>query len=121
MKKRLAVFLLTCIMLTGCTKVIDTQRESTQNNVPTVKSDVEKDFENLTLQANLGDASSQAELGLIYYYGRGVPQDYSKAFYWLQQAANHGHKEMQGMLALMYEKGQGVDQNDVSALVKYHF
>ena len=47
MKKRLAVFLLTCIMLTGCTKVIDTQRESTQNNVPTVKSDVEKDFENL--------------------------------------------------------------------------
>ena len=84
MKKRLAVFLLTCIMLTGCTKVIDTQRESTQNNVPTVKSDVEKDFENLTLQANLGDASSQAELGLIYYYGRGVPQDYSKAFYWLQ-------------------------------------
>ena len=89
MKKKLAVFLLTSIMLTGCNKATNTQMNSIQNNVPTVKSDVEKDFEDLTVQANLGDASSQAELGLIYYYGRGVPQDYSKAFYWLQQAANH--------------------------------
>jgi hypothetical protein len=94
MEKILTTFLLTGIMLTGCTKAIDTKMNGIQNNVPTVKSDVEKDFEDLTVQANLGDGSSQAQLGLIYYYGRGVPQDYSKAFYWLQQAANHGHKEM---------------------------
>src|SRR5699024_9286705 len=100
-------------------KAIDTQMNSIQNNVPTVKSDVEKDFDDLTVQANLGDASSQGQLGLIYYYGKGLPQDYSKAFYWLQQAANHGDKEMQGMLALMYEKGQGVHQNDAKAFELY--
>ena len=66
MKKRLAAFLLTGIMLTGCHRAIDTQINSIQNNVPTVKSDVEKDFDDLTVQANLGDASSQGQLGLIY-------------------------------------------------------
>ena len=53
MEKILTTFLLTGIMLTGCTKAIDTKMNGIKNNVPTVKSDVEKDFEDLTVQANL--------------------------------------------------------------------
>ena len=79
----LAAFLFTGIMLTGCNKVIDIQMNSVHHKVLTVKSDAKKDYENITVQANEGDASSQAQLGLIYYYGKGVPKDYSKAFYWL--------------------------------------
>ena len=54
MREMLAAFLFTGLMLTGCSKAIDTQMNSVHHKVSTVKSDVEKDYENLTVQANQG-------------------------------------------------------------------
>jgi TPR repeat protein len=61
--------------------------------------------------AEKGDAKAQHNLGVMYDYGRGVPQDYTKAWKWYQMAAEHGIPEAQHNLGLMYYQGQGVPQN----------
>jgi len=41
----------------------------------------------LISRAEQGDASAQYDLASMYYYGKGVPQDYRKAFDWYSMAA----------------------------------
>jgi len=65
--------------------------------------------------AELGDASSQALLGFMYEYGRGVAQDYGAAVYWYTCAADQGHPTAQYLLGLMYDKGHGVVRSDLLA------
>jgi TPR repeat protein len=43
--------------------------------------------------AEQGDANTQHNLGLMYYNGRGVPQDYVQAHMWWNLAAAVGHKD----------------------------
>lgn len=45
-------------------------------------------FEDL---ASKGDADSQRNLGLMYYNGQGVKQDYKKAIEWYEKAATQGY------------------------------
>ncbi len=52
-----------------------------------------------------GDVEKQKKLGLIYYYGEGVSQDYAEAVKWYRKAAEQGHAEAQYHLGDMYEKG----------------
>jgi len=40
--------------------------------------------------AEQGDAKSQRNLGICYYEGKGVPQDYKKAVHWLSKAEAQG-------------------------------
>jgi hypothetical protein len=69
-----------------------------------------------TLQkaAKQGDAGAQSSLGLMYYLGEGVPQDYTKAAYWFQKAAEQGHAQAQCNLGVMYRDGQGVPKDEAA-------
>ena len=58
--------------------------------------------------ALMGYASAQADLGLCYDNGLGVPQNYAKAVEWYTKAANQGNMYAQRNLALSYKNGQGV-------------
>ena len=58
---------------------------------------------------------AQRNLGLMYGYGRGVPQDDAKAFKWLQKAAEQGNAVAQRYLGYMYETGRGVPKNTAKA------
>jgi len=69
--------------------------------------------------AEKGDAKAQHNLGVMYDYGRGVPQDYTKALKWYRMAAEHGIPEAQHNLGLMYYQGQGVPQNYAEAAKWY--
>ncbi|GEM_PF-1518550 len=60
-------------------------------------------------QQNLPEA--QKWLGVLFYQGQGVPQDYYEAFRWFEKSAEQGSAEAQNNLALMYFKGEGVKQN----------
>ncbi len=40
--------------------------------------------------AKQGVADAQHNLGLMYYYGKGVPQDYAEAMGWWSKAAEQG-------------------------------
>ena len=41
--------------------------------------------------AEQGNASAQYYLGVMYYYGQGVPQDYKTAVKWYKPAAKQGN------------------------------
>ncbi len=60
--------------------------------------------------------ASQYALGVMYYKGEGVPQDYSLAAQWFRKAATQGSREAQCRLGLMYYSGQGVPQSGQEAV-----
>lgn len=66
--------------------------------------------------AERGDASAQNELGLLYYEGRGVPQDHRKAKEWFDKAVEHGHPGAQVNLGTLYLRGEGAPQSSQMAL-----
>ena len=65
--------------------------------------------------AERADAWAQYSLGVMYYRGRGVAQDYTKAREWLEKAATQGNANAQFSLGLMYKNGRGVAQDDARA------
>ena len=62
-----------------------------------------------------GDPIAQTYLGIMYYRGQGVPQNFNVATYWLHIASRAGVPTAQYFLGLMYDKGQGVPQDFVYA------
>lgn len=68
-------------------------------------------FQILKPLAEQGDANAQINLGLIYRWGQGVPQDYGEAAKWWRKAAEQGHADVQVSLGTMYYFGLGVLQD----------
>jgi uncharacterized protein len=66
-------------------------------------------------RAARGDANAQAQLGFMYEYGRGIPQDYQLAVRWYLCAAVQGQPNAQFELGLMYDKGHGVPPSSTVA------
>jgi hypothetical protein len=66
-------------------------------------------------RAARGDPNAQAQLGFMYEYGRGVPQDYQLAVRWYLCAAVQGQPNAQFELGLMYDKGHGVPPSSTVA------
>jgi TPR repeat protein len=66
--------------------------------------------------AKAGNADAQHLLGLMYYMGRGVAQDYKQAFAWHQKAALQGKADAQYVIGAMYYKGNAVPQDQKQAL-----
>jgi hypothetical protein len=66
-------------------------------------------------QAQQGDAASQRKLGVMYYLGHGVAQDYGVASEWLTRSAEQGDHVAQMMIGAMYAEGQGVPRDLVRA------
>ena len=69
----------------------------------------------LRSKAEQGDAEAQYNLGMLYYEGHGVTQDYATARHWWEQAAAHGNASAQFRLGVLYQKGRGVPQDDTTA------
>ena len=59
-------------------------------------------------------------LGLKYYVGQGVPQDYKEAVRLFRLSAEQGYVVAQTIMGAMYEKGQGVPQDYVSAYLWFN-
>ncbi len=69
----------------------------------------------LQKKATQGVAEAQTNLGLLYYFGRAVPRDYTKAREWFEKAAAQGHADAQYNLGMLYDFEKGVPQNFASA------
>jgi TPR repeat protein len=70
--------------------------------------------------AEQGNAQAQFILGRMYYFGKGVQQDYSKAVKWYRKAAEQGYAKAQCNLAVMYARGKGVLQSGTAAADWYY-
>ena len=62
-------------------------------------------LEAFKVAAEKGDAIAQFNLGLSYYHGKGVLQDYAQAVYWYRKAAEQGHPDAKEIL----EKDFGIE------------
>jgi len=61
--------------------------------------------------AEKGDLNAQAQLGVMYYWGQGAPQDWPEAQIWLRKASERGHMDAQAKLGAMCFLGQGAPRN----------
>jgi len=68
-----------------------------------------------TVAHSILDAKAQYELGLKYYNGHGVFQDYAKALEWFRKAAEQGNVEAQHELGVLYTGSQGVSKDYIQA------
>jgi len=62
---------------------------------------------------------AQYRLGVRYYNGQDVTQNYDKALHWLRKAAEQGHAKARSHLGDMYAKGEGVPQDNAEAAKWY--
>ena len=60
--------------------------------------------------------ADQNDLGITYYNGLGVPQDYCEAMKWFRLAADHGFASAQSSLGVGYVLGRGVPQDYAEAV-----
>ena len=88
-----------------------TRSPSTELEVQNCPNDVTVSRE----AAEQGDASAQLALGLMYYQGTGVSQDYAQAIAWIRKAAEQGNLEAQTTLGMLYELGEGITHDYVQA------
>jgi uncharacterized protein len=70
--------------------------------------------------AEQGDANAQYNLGMMYDFKKGVPQDFATARQWYKKAAAQGHAGAQNNLGGLYEFGHGVTQDYVRAYMWYN-
>jgi hypothetical protein len=100
----------------------------------TAQAPAHSKFDRLVASAENGDAAAQVELGVLYYrgvadnhrpdyaeaqdrigvmyyYGQGVPQDYAQAAHWYQLAAQGGDYHARLQLSGMYQRGVGVPRD----------
>ena len=75
----------------------------------------DQDIEQLRKAAEQGDAEAHFNMGVMYDFGRGVPQDDREAVSWYRKAAEQGAAMAQHNLGVMYSKGEGVLENYVKA------
>lgn len=73
--------------------------------------------EKLVMYAEKGDSVAQCDLGLCYFYGYGIEQNYHEAFRWCREAAGQGYSRGQLNLGICYFEGCGVEQDINEALL----
>lgn len=66
--------------------------------------------------AEQGNPDAEWDLGVMYYNGQGVPQDYDQAMKWSTKAAEQGLSGAQYNLGLLYAEGQAVPIDYVEAV-----
>ena len=78
-----------------------------------------RDFAQMRIQAEKGDAAAQFNLGRAYGTGQGVAKDSTEAVKWYRKAAEQGHAKAEFWLGVMYGVGEGVAKDPIEA-VKWH-
>lgn len=66
--------------------------------------------------ANGGYDLSQNSLGVLYYRGHLLEQDYAKSRYWYERSAAQGNAYALLNLGIMYQKAVGVEADEAKAL-----
>ncbi|KAM5218620.1 protein sel-1 homolog 2 isoform 3-T3 [Hipposideros larvatus] len=77
-------------------------------------------FKYFSMAANKDNAIGLHGLGLLYFYGKGVPVNYAEALKYFQKAAEKGWPNAQFQLGFMYYSGSGV-WKDYKRAFKYFY
>ena len=105
-------FSILCLLVSSCAG-------GKQSALTTAADDlarIEQSTKELRKLAEGGDASAQNEFGLLYYEGKGIPQNHRKAKEWFDKAVEQGHTGAQVNLGTLYLRGEGAPQSSQMAL-----
>lgn len=78
--------------------------------------DFRKAFSGFSHAAEKGNHKAQYQLGICYYYGRGIKIDKKRAVEWWHKSAEAGFSPAQYELGRSYYKGEGVKRNHDEAI-----
>ena len=70
-------------------------------------------------KAEKGDAVAQNQLGVWYYTGKNVKQDYKVALEWWAKSAKQDNPDGIGNMAMCYQLGNGTKKDSVMAMTLY--
>jgi len=76
----------------------------------------EEAFKSFMPFAQKNNPEAQYCVGVMFYFGIGINQNYEKAFYWFSKSAEQDHPVAQFNLSQMYFEGEGTSKNDALAL-----
>jgi|SRR5579872_5172051 len=65
--------------------------------------------------AESGSAPAQFNLALLFYDGRGIPQDFERAAKWFEKSADQGYVSAERNLGELYFAGKGVKRDYVQS------
>ena len=71
-----------------------------------IDAEIEAEYKKEREAAARGEAEAQFNLGMIYYKGQGVPQNFAEAFSAFKLASEQGETQAQFYVGLMYEQGK---------------
>jgi len=80
-----------------------------------IKAEAEAQEAALRSDAEQGDATAQLRLGMMYYIGNVIPQNYDEAAKWFRMAAEQANPEAMFRYGCMLYYGRGVERELVSA------
>jgi len=80
-----------------------------------IKAEAEAQEAALRSEAEQGDATAQLRLGMMYYIGNVIPQNYDEAAKWFRMAAEQANPEAMFRYGCMLYYGRGVERELVSA------
>ena len=78
-----------------------------------------QNFDETKRLAEQGDAEAQRELGGMYFYGEGIPEDHTEGVKWWRLAAVQGDALAQRELGSSFKDGEGVFEDDAEAVKWY--
>ena len=93
----------------GESMIIQINSDELNNAINDNKKEVSFEFSELLKNAENGNDIAQCELGVKYYKGEDVKQNYKEAIKWFQKSADQGNSHAQFNLGNVYRLGKGVD------------
>ena len=85
--------------------------QKTEAKQEVVKTQADDSVSSIIKAAENGDARAQYDLGYIYSWGGGVPEDSEQALYWTEKAAENGYVYAQDRLGSWYYRGKNTPKN----------
>jgi len=76
-------------------------------------------IDDLLKKAQSGNLDAQCDVGIFYFIGQFVDQDYDRAYYWLKKAADAENMVACYYMGRIYEDGKGTTQNSAQSAHYY--
>ena len=115
MKRALLLVLFACCISSLATAQAQPQPPQAVAPATQAKAEAEAERAALSAEAEKGDAVAQYRLGMMYYVGNVIPQDYEEAARWLRLSAEQGNPEAMFRFGCLLYYGRGVERDYVQA------
>jgi len=103
--------LLPAVIFISSTLFVFSPHTASANESDCTQSECNEEIKQLTTFAKNGSPHAMAMLGVFYFHGEGVEQDYKKAAKWLQWANKKDSAQARYYLSLMYRQGLHFEQD----------